>query len=581
MHIHKRFNLDPDKKETKEININPEHPYLSFTELWIESESLQENDLDSLVKNIEFVYQFDFLKDDGSLINVDSKHFNFHKKISHTDLLRNFPSGYHLQLDKPEPVNRTNQNVKVNIYIQNFNTNPVQIDLKFIAQDLFVDLDFSKNDFFTHIDDPGNIKILFSAPFGQGKTTFLKWFFQQNEQEFETFHLHPVHYSVAPNEDIFRFIKTELLFKLLGRDVEFDKENFSVDETFGFLLSPNPKKILSSFVKDLPKVGENAVTIASKLLETVSSLKKHHDEIQVDEQEDAKEFLRKVYNEEGSIYDDNFYTQLIQQLIRQLNQKGKKTVLVLDDLDRMDPEHIFRILNVFAAHFDSFSIDNSSNKFNFSKIVLVGDIRNLEKIYRHKFGEETDFEGYIDKFFSKDVFYFHNKLGIISFIESYFSNHEKGSLWIQVLNNLLLDFVAERMISLRSVLRILNTFKNHGRSLPAGNTDFSDSIVSHIALLAKELTTEKLETIFNEMSRSKIFNNHNYKILSTFCLIPLTKGGNERFNYNGRELSVENVKPGSDRFLKADLDENSDIELTKQDFYSLMFELLQLNKGYL
>jgi hypothetical protein len=581
MHIHKRFNLDPDKKETKGININPEHPYLSFTELWIESESLQENDLDSLVKNIEFVYQFDFLRDDGSLINVDSRHFNFHKNISHTDLLRNFPSGYHLQLDKPELVNGTNDYVKVNIYIKNLNSKPVNIALKFITQDLFVDLNSSKNDFYTHIKDPGNIKILFSAPFGQGKTTFLKWFFEQNEQEFETFHLHPVHYSVASNEDIFRFIKTELLFKLLGRDVEFEKENFSVDETVGFLLSHNPEKILSSFVKDLPKVGESAVTIASKLLETVSSLKEHHDEVQVDEQKDAKEFLRKIYDEEGSIYDDNFYTQLIRQLIGQLNQKGKKTVLVLDDLDRMDPEHIFRILNVFAAHFDSFSDDNSSNKFDFSKIVLVGDIGNLEKIYHHKFGKETDFEGYISKFYSEEVFYFHNKLGLSEFIESYFSNSGKKDNWVLILNILLLDFVAERMISLRSVLRILDTFKNHGRSLPVGNTDFSDSIVSHIALLSKELTTEKLETIFKEMSRSNIFNDNNYKILSTYCLIPLTEGGKKTFKYNGRELIVKNVKPGSDRFLKADLDDNSDFEFKKQDFYSLMFELLQINKGYL
>jgi hypothetical protein len=248
----------------------------------------------------------------------------------------------------------------------------------------------------------------------------------------------------------------------------------------------------------------------------------------------------------------------------------------------MDPEHIFRILNVFAAHFDSFSIDNSSNKFNFSKIVLVGDIRNLEKIYRHKFGEETDFEGYIDKFFSKDVFYFHNKLGIISFIESYFSNHEKGSHWIQVINILLLDLVVEKMVSLRSVLRIINTFKSHGRSLPVGDdTDFSNNMVSHLSLLAKELTTQKLETIFKEMSKTKRFNKHDYQILSSYCLIPLTNRGQETFNYKGHELSVQNIERKRDGFYTAKLDENSDIELTKQDFYSLMLELLQINKGYL
>ena len=39
-------------------------------------------------------------------------------------------------------------------------------------------------------------------------------------------------------------------------------------------------------------------------------------------------------------------------LIDQLKKDGKKTVLIIDDLDRIDPEHIFRLLNVFAAHLD-------------------------------------------------------------------------------------------------------------------------------------------------------------------------------------------------------------------------------------
>ena len=95
-------------------------------------------------------------------------------------------------------------------------------------------------------------------------------------------------------------------------------------------------------------------------------------------------------------------------------QEGKETVLIIDDLDRIDPEHIFRLLNVFAAHFD---IEEGRNKFGFDRVVFVCDYENLRQIFAHRYGERTDFSGYIDKFFSNSVYYFMNEEAI------------EGSVW--------------------------------------------------------------------------------------------------------------------------------------------------------
>jgi hypothetical protein len=81
--------------------------------------------------------------------------------------------------------------------------------------------------------------------------------------------------------------------------------------------------------------------------------------------------------------------------------------LIVDDLDRIDPEHIFRLLNVFAAHLDTCS--EAPNKLGFDKIIFVCDINNLRNIFRAKYGTYTDFNGYIDKFYSCEVYRFDNR----------------------------------------------------------------------------------------------------------------------------------------------------------------------------
>ena len=66
-------------------------------------------------------------------------------------------------------------------------------------------------------------------------------------------------------------------------------------------------------------------------------------------------------NTAGCIYEEDGYTKLIRMAIEWISQdhslngeerKAKKPVLIIEDLDRLDPKHLFRILNVVSAHIE-------------------------------------------------------------------------------------------------------------------------------------------------------------------------------------------------------------------------------------
>ena len=90
------------------------------------------------------------------------------------------------------------------------------------------------------------------------------------------------------------------------------------------------------------------------------------------------------------------------------DDKQKENILIIDNIDRIDPEHIFRILNIFSSHM-LFSQDRVKiNKFFFDKVIVVCDINNIRNIYKNKYGPDVDFSGYIDKFYSTSIFNIQN-----------------------------------------------------------------------------------------------------------------------------------------------------------------------------
>jgi len=283
----------------------------------------------------------------------------------------------------------------------------------------YLEMNLPAKKFVAHLTNPKNTKILFSSAFGQGKSTFLDLYFKTQANNYSAFKVFPVNYSVASNEDIFKYIKSDILSQLLLRGIEFDVSEMSYSKAFMQHLKSNPVKVFAPFLQSIPKVGKQIYEIFEEVRKKVFA----------DDKKSAEEFVKDVYEAEGGIYEDNFFTQLIRYLLeKNKNKQGGENVLIIDDLDRMDPEHIFRILNVISAHYDTFRLfdDVSQNKFGFDKIIVVCDIKNIEYIFQHRYGPKTHFEGYINKFYSSEIFHFDNKAVYLDLVCSFKGNNLKS-----------------------------------------------------------------------------------------------------------------------------------------------------------
>ena len=265
-----------------------------------------------------------------------------------------------------------------------------------------------ETDFLGHLGIAENNRILFTAPFGAGKSTFLQEVFKENKGYF-TINLFPVNYSVSANEDVFELIKFDLLIELLGnykKEINLEKEDFSallLSQMF-VLKELKLTPIIFAILKQCGKIGKSAVDI-------IEEVKKQYDDFKTkmtdDESENIFTFLNLIQDQKGSEHEMDSISTLIKNLVGRIKGENSiQSVLVIDDLDRLDPEHTFRLINIFSAHFDK--MDNS-NKFGFDKVIFVCDFENIRKIFHHKYGSDVDFSGYSDKFFSLIPYQFDNR----------------------------------------------------------------------------------------------------------------------------------------------------------------------------
>lgn len=340
---------------------------------------------------------------------------------------------------------------------------------------LTIDISSQLLGFKKHLEIPNNTRILFSGPFGSGKTYFIEKFFKENEDEYIKIKINPVHYSVASNEDIFELIKYDILFELLGRP--------EIDE----IEDGNPLSlVLASFIQSkqeeigkfgapsiglvdpiLGKIGLGLLTI-SNLMDKFGKFKSNTSKPYPDQ---IIEFLR-GRNRKPGIREEDLITILLCEIIALVKAKSeKKIVLVIDDLDRIDPEHIFRIFNVFGAHFD---IIKDGNKFDFDHVVLVCDENNILNIFKTKYGVNVDYNGYINKFFSKEIYIYDNFDSILNSLEillaelpSTKKDFVRGNYVYDFVKFILITSIKLNLIQLRSLVKLesrnLSGFKGYFR----------------------------------------------------------------------------------------------------------------------
>ncbi|SFE52010.1 P-loop NTPase fold protein [Spirosoma endophyticum] len=287
--------------------------------------------------------------------------------------------------------------------------------------------------FAQHISPEENQRILFSAPFGSGKTYFLREYFKTVSETTNTFWLSPVKYVVSQNEDIFEYIKYDLAHQLLQYNAIIQELKAKIGEAqyaYQYVVN-NPKdifKLLFSALENAPtellvgdpitkginKIGKMGNVLVDGLTK-YQDYKKKLDSHLATTNDVLDNYLKETRDIKGSIFEDDLISQMIRLGLDKIKKPGHENVLIVDDLDRLDPEHIFRILNILSVHQDS---PSGGNKFGFSKIIVVCDLKNIRNIYIHKYGGEVDFEGYIEKFYSTNIFDFSNEQAVAMYCRS-------------------------------------------------------------------------------------------------------------------------------------------------------------------
>lgn len=291
-------------------------------------------------------------------------------------------------------------------------------------QENLIPIDVPKSDFEYFLEIEDNKRIFFSGKFGIGKTFFLQRFFEEHADKYDVYHLFPVRYQITSNENIVEFLKYDILVELLKKNPSAFQKN-EINGVSGwvalFFAFFKEKASVNGFLQSVVSLGEGALVLSpdpffqilgklgrplKDLLSIDKEFQAFKDRYLAGDKQIVDKFFKEIEENTNNVATD-YLSHLLRQKISEL--KGdKKSVLVLDDFERIDPEHIFRILNVLSAHMEG----DEENGFGFDHVIIVGDIRNVKSIFHHKYGESTEFFGYFDKFFTVRPFYFDNKRAI-------------------------------------------------------------------------------------------------------------------------------------------------------------------------
>lgn len=286
-----------------------------------------------------------------------------------------------------------------------------------------------------------NKRIILSAKFGDGKTYFLNEVKKQLSAEYYFITLYPVNYSVAPNEDIFEYIKRDILSQL-DKDEKLDR--IDVESMLSTIATwENVKSILYPLLEVSP-MGK----LVAKILDKCKDMKDDYDS----RKSTFEKYDLHFREQRGGLYEEDGYTKLIEHALHGIrvpqNQKDeRKPILIIEDLDRVDPAHLFRILNVLGAHIDE---NAQTNKFGFENIVVVMDYDATEHIFHHFYGEKANYSGYISKFMSHYPF----KYSIKQLAKDYLYKYFKDKCLFEK------DEVDQMMLGLRQSVRYVMDLKS-------------------------------------------------------------------------------------------------------------------------
>lgn len=426
-----------------------------------------------------------------------------------------------------------------------------------------IDITKELEDFYHHLNEATIDRTIFSARFGDGKTEFLKQFKEKYQDEYDFYTLYPVNYQIAPNEQIIEYIKRDLLFQLLLNEKIKPGIEIPNPIAFQWYLCNNTFDIIRDCMKFAPSlIGTMAqyqvvlggvTALAETIIKQYQKFKAFKEEINNNSFKEGVNYIGRFNNEAGSIYELDPISWLIAKSITA--EKGKTPVLIIEDLDRIDPAHLFRILNIFSAHIDrqyllsdqniiedgtEKPLDQLPNKFGFKKIVFVMDAEATAAIYE-KFYGNYNYKGYISKFISKRIF----EYSITETALSELKDHIKRECQIDPIQvfSALATYIPELKFSVRDIVRVLDDFTNSYRKEVVKITDdvhfLSDTpLVRFLATLSRMGVNRQL--IF-QVAKKITPVEVQVRLLGCFALDKKTINKNNCIRYKGRPFYIRYI----------------------------------------
>lgn len=353
-----------------------------------------------------------------------------------------------------------------------------------------------------HLD--AHDRTILSARFGDGKSFFLSHFMENEDvkERYTFLTIFPVNYQVTENRDIFELIKRDILLQMLLKGVIETDVKISNEVALALYLQNEPLGFAESFLPLLSEYALSgdaakaaAIALAGKKL--FKTIKQKLEEVKKQSRDGQLElFLSAV--EQNPVVGQDAISCIIQQSLELYRKKhpGKHVVLVIEDLDRIDPAHLFRILNIFSAHIDfcyrmGCKPDESpaGNKFGLDKVVFVMDYGNVKNIYSHFYGEGTNFEGYIEKFCSSN----HFSYSLEDQRDSYFLKQIEKEIGLG--SNILNYIIKPTDFKNMSVRKVVQAIENTGNSviiIPTGKNNEGKTIPLHMGMLKLIAVLRKL-----------------------------------------------------------------------------------------
>lgn len=259
-------------------------------------------------------------------------------------------------------------------------------------------------------------RTILSARYGDGKSFFLDATEKKLKNRYAFLKVYPVNYQVAENQDIFEYIKRDLLFQMFGKGMVPDSYEIPDGIASYFFLINNWQTFAEETLKELSYFdASNTIKATLGAVKFIKAMKKKYDEFKKNGGEIGARLDHFIaeFDKKG-IYENDPITSILCDMIKNWKKahSHRKVCLVFEDMDRIDPAHIFRILNVISAQMDygyKYGISPKSsnlagNKFGVDNIVVCLDYDNLKNIFHHFYGHKACFEGYINKFSDKGIF---------------------------------------------------------------------------------------------------------------------------------------------------------------------------------